>query len=79
MKLPRDLNAADLIGVLCRHFSYTRVHQVGSHVILETEEPTHHRIAIPNHNPIRIGTLSSILDAVSVAKKIDKKEILRRL
>jgi len=39
MKLPRDLNAANLIGVLCRHFSYTRVHEVGSHVILETEEP----------------------------------------
>ena len=79
MKLPRDLNAADLIGVLCRHFNYTRVHQVGSHVILETNEPTHHRIAIPNHNPLRIGTLSSILNAVSAVKQIDKKEILRRL
>lgn len=79
MKIPRDLDAADLISVLCRHFSYARVHQVGSHVILEIEEPTHHRIAIPNHNPIRIGTLSSILNAVSAAKRIDKKEILRRL
>ena len=78
MKIPRDLDAADLIGLPCRHFGYTRVHQVGSHVILETDEPTHHRIAIPNHNPIRIGMLSSILNAVSVAKKIDKKEVLRR-
>jgi len=65
MKIPRDLNAAD--------------HQVGSHVILETDEPTHHRIATPNHNPLRIGTLGSILNAVSVGKRIDKKEILRRL
>ena len=79
MKIPRDLNAADLIGVLCRHFSHNRVHQVGSHVILETDKPTHHRIAIPNHNPLRIGTLSSILNAVSAVKQIDKKEILRRL
>ena len=79
MKIPRDLNAADLIGVLCRHFSYTRVHQVGSHVILETDEPTYHRIAIPNHNPLRIGTPSSILNAVSAVKQIDKKEILQRL
>jgi len=79
MKLPRDLDAADLIGILCRQFGYTRVHQVGSHVILETNEPTHHRIAIPNHNPLRIGTLSSILNAVSAVKQIDKKEILRRL
>jgi hypothetical protein len=45
MKIPRDLDAADLISVLCRHFSCSRVHQVGSHVILETEEPTHRRNA----------------------------------
>ena len=57
MKLPRDLDAADLIGIRCRHFGYTCVHQVGSHVILETDEPTHHRIAIPNHNPLRLEHL----------------------
>jgi predicted RNA binding protein YcfA (HicA-like mRNA interferase family) len=79
MKMPRDVSGADLISVLCTHFAYKQVHQVGSHVILQTEEPIHHRIAVPAHNPVRIGTLSSILRAVADAKRIDKKEILRRL
>lgn len=79
MKLPRDISGADLINVLCRNFGYHRVHQVGSHVILQTEEPTHHRIAIPDHDPLRIGTLNSILRAVSAVKEIQKQEILRRL
>jgi len=49
MKLPRDLAGAELIGVLCRDFGYRKVHQVGSHVILETAEPRTHRLAVPNH------------------------------
>ena len=79
MKLPRDCSGADLISVLCQHFGYRRVHQVGSHVILETDSPKHHRVAIPNHNPLRIGTLNSILRAVSSAQGLDKKQILRML
>ena len=36
---------------------YAKVHQVGSHIILEISEPTHQRIAIPEHDPVRLGTL----------------------
>ena len=78
MKLPRDLSGVELISVLCREFGYRRVHQVGSHVILQSEEP-HHRIAVPDHNPLRIGTLNSILRAVAAAQKIDKKQVMRFL
>lgn len=39
MKIPRDLSGADLVRVLCRDWSYTVVHQVGSHIILETRLP----------------------------------------
>lgn len=79
MKLPRDLSGAQLIDALCRSYGYRRVHQVGSHVILETNTPTHHRIAVPNHDPLRVGTLNSILRAIAAAQGIDKKEILRLL
>jgi len=79
MKLPRDLSGAQLIDALCRSYGYRRVHQVGSHVILETNTPTHHRIAVPNHDSLRVGTLNSILRAVAAAQGIDKKEILRSL
>ncbi len=79
MKIPRDLSGADLISILSRNFGYRRLHQVGSHVILETDSPRRHRIAIPDHNPLRIGTLNSILRAVASAQGIDKKDIARLL
>lgn len=79
MKIPRDLSGADLISILSRNFGYRRLHQVGSHVILETDSPRHHRIAIPDHNPLRIGTLNSILRAVASAQGVDKKDIARLL
>jgi predicted RNA binding protein YcfA (HicA-like mRNA interferase family) len=79
MKLPRNLSGAQLIDALCRNYGYQRVHQVGSHVILETDTATHHRIAVPNHDSLRVGTLNSILRAIAAAQGIDKKEILRSL
>ncbi len=46
MKLPRDLAGADLARALCRHFGYRQVNQEGSHIILQTESPRHHRLAV---------------------------------
>jgi len=54
MKVPRDVSGAHLADILCRRWQYARVHQVGSHIILETSVPIRHRIAI-----------SSILRAVA--------------
>jgi predicted RNA binding protein YcfA (HicA-like mRNA interferase family) len=79
MKLPRDLSGAELIKALCQHFGYHRINQEGSHVILQTEFPVHHRLAVPNHDPLRVGTLNSILRAVSRAKGIEKEDILGEL
>ena len=76
MKLPRDLSGAELIKLLCKHPGYLRVNQEGSHVILETEAPRHHRLAVPDHNPLRIGTLNAILRAVAEVKGLSKEEIL---
>ncbi len=78
MKLPRDISGADLISELCKHFGYARINQQGSHV-MQTESPLHHRIAVPNHDFLRIGTLNSILRAVASAQAIDKREILKFL
>jgi predicted RNA binding protein YcfA (HicA-like mRNA interferase family) len=76
MKLPRDLSGADLIKLLCKHQGYRRVNQEGSHVILETNSPRHHRLAVPDHNPLRIGTLNAILRAVAEVKGVKKEDIL---
>lgn len=79
MKLPRDLSGAQLVKVLCRDWNYCVMHQQGSHIILQTETPTHQRISIPNHNPLRVGTLNSIVRAVSAHKGIERHQLLDAL
>lgn len=76
MKLPRDLYGRDLARMLCAKWDYQSVHQVGSHIILQTESPKHHRLAIPDHKPLRIGTLNAILRQVAVAKGTTRESIL---
>ena len=79
MKIPRDLSGGQLASVLCRKYQYSKVHQVANHIILETSEPTHHRIAIPDHRPLRLGTLSAILRAVARHKGVSRDTILAEL
>jgi predicted RNA binding protein YcfA (HicA-like mRNA interferase family) len=76
MKIPRDLSGAQLVKVLCRDWNYRVVHQEGSHIILQTDSPSHQRISVPNHNPIRVGTLNSIIRAVSLHKGIERQQLL---
>ncbi len=79
MKIPRDVSGAHLADTLCRCWRYTRVHQVGSHIILETAEPTHQRIAIPDHHALRLGTFVSILRAVAGHKGVPREAIIADL
>ena len=59
MKLPRDLSGRQLAQTLTRHFGYREVNRVGSHIILQTDTPKHHRVSVPDHHPVRIGTLNA--------------------
>lgn len=79
MKLPRDMSGRDLANTLVRHWGYRRVNQVGSHIILQTEDPAHHRISIPDHSSLRVGTLNGILRAVAQAKRATRDEIVASL
>jgi len=79
MKLPRNLNGPALAKSLVSHWNYVQVHQTGSHIILDTEEPSHQRIAIPAHKSLRIGTLNHILKSVAHHKQINRQKILDKL
>jgi predicted RNA binding protein YcfA (HicA-like mRNA interferase family) len=70
VKLPRDCSGRDLIKVLCRDWGYRQVHQVGSHVILETDLPTHQRVAVPDH---------SVLHLVAEHERVKREALLRSL
>ncbi|HMQ78304.1 MAG TPA: type II toxin-antitoxin system HicA family toxin [Ignavibacteria bacterium] len=79
MKLPRDLNAIQFIKLL-RKLDYEETRQSGSHIRLtrKTTESEHH-ITIPNHNPIKLGTLNNILKDISMHLDINKNDLLREL
>jgi predicted RNA binding protein YcfA (HicA-like mRNA interferase family) len=79
VKIPRDVSGTHLANVLCRRSQYAKVRQVGSHIILETSEPTQQRISIPEHDPIRLGTLISILRSVARHKGVTRDAIIGTL
>lgn len=79
MKLPRDLSGEELVKHLCKFWGYQRIHQVGSHVILQTQQPTPHRVAVPAHTPLRIGILNGILSSIAMHKNVSKEAILKDL
>jgi predicted RNA binding protein YcfA (HicA-like mRNA interferase family) len=76
MKIPRDLSGRDLAQALCRKRGYRIIHQEGSHLVLETQEPSHQRLAVPAHRNLRIGTLNAILRAVAKHKGVERQAIL---
>jgi len=76
MKIPRDLSGAQLIKVQCRDWGYRTVHQEGSDIILETDTPSHQRLSVPNHSPLRVGTLNSIVRTVSAHKGVERQALL---
>jgi len=79
MKLPRDLSGERLVRGLCRRWGYRQTNQVGSHMILETEIPTHQRLSVPAHKNLNVGTLGNILGAVAAHKGVSREAILESL
>ncbi|MBI3711086.1 MAG: type II toxin-antitoxin system HicA family toxin [Proteobacteria bacterium] len=62
-----------------RHWGYREVNRVGSHVILQADAPTHHRLSVPDHSPLRLGTLNGILRAVARTKRVSREDIIASL
>ena len=75
MRIPRDLSGKDFIKSL-KLLGYEPTRQTGSHIRLTTQRKGEHHITSPNHDPLKIGTLSSILDLVAEHFKINKGELV---
>lgn len=79
MKIPRDVNAADLVRAL-RALGYARVRQDGSHIRLSTSVNGTHHITVPNHRPLKTGTLmGGVLKPVAAHHKLTVEELLAKL
>ena len=75
MKLPRDVGAAELIKALSR-LGYRVVRQSGSHIRLECAV---HALTIPNHRPLRVGTLAAVLGDIAARRHMDKEVLIKLL
>lgn len=78
MRLPRDISARELEQLLSR-LGYQVVRQNGSHIRLTTQQQGEHHITIPQHNPLKIGTLAAILGDVAAHFGISKDELIQQL
>jgi predicted RNA binding protein YcfA (HicA-like mRNA interferase family) len=78
MKLPRSLSAQELIKTLSK-YNYQVDRQKGSHIRLSTSLNGEHHVTIPNHDPLKIGTLSSILGEVANHLSKTKEEVIEEL
>lgn len=78
MRIPRDLSGADLIKRLGQ-LGYAVTRQTGSHIRLTSRSRGEHHITVPNHDPLRIGTLAAILDGVAAHHGLTRDELLQRL
>ena len=78
MKLPRDVSGAQLARSL-KKLGYLITRQTGSHLRLTTNEHGQHHITVPNHDPIKVGTLSGILGDVARHFEISRDELIERL
>ena len=78
MRIPRDLSGAELVKRLGR-LGYAVTRQTGSHLRLTSQARGEHHITIPNHDPLRIGTLAAILDTVAAHHDMNREELLKRL
>ncbi|RPH99094.1 MAG: addiction module toxin, HicA family [Zetaproteobacteria bacterium] len=67
MRLPRDLSGPDLAQAS------------GSHLRLTTFERGEHHITIPQHNPLRVGTLAAILADIARHFEITRDDLVARL
>lgn len=78
-RIPRDVGADDLIKKLKR-YGYEPTRQTGSHIRLtRNAKSEQHHLTIPNHKPLRLGTLSGILFEVADQLGKDKSDLIAEL
>ena len=73
------MGARVLIAQLRRSYGYETVRQRGSHIRIRTVQNGEHSVSVPNHNPIRTGTLAGILADVAEHFGVDEDAVLEAI
>jgi predicted RNA binding protein YcfA (HicA-like mRNA interferase family) len=78
-KAPRNVSGKDLIKLLTK-YGYSVARQTGSHIRLSINiEDSIKSVTIPNHDPIKLGTLMSILNEAASQLAISKEDLITKL
>lgn len=79
MKLPRDVGGEELANLLGK-YGYKVTRQTGSHLRLtSTMKDAEHHLTIPRHKPLRVGTLSGIINEVTSYLELDRQVLVKEL
>ena len=78
MRIPRDLSATELVRALAT-VGYRVTRRRGSHLRLTTQEHGEHHVTVPDHNALRLGTVSSILFDVAEHLGMSREQLCDRL
>jgi predicted RNA binding protein YcfA (HicA-like mRNA interferase family) len=78
MKLPRDLSGADLAKALSKVGDEV-ARRKGSHIRLTTQRNGEHHVTIPDHDTLKIGTLTGILADVGEHLALERDALVREL
>jgi predicted RNA binding protein YcfA (HicA-like mRNA interferase family) len=77
-RLPRDISGRQLAKSLSI-FGYQITRQTGSHLRLTTTTNGEHHVTVPDHDHLKVGTLSGIVGDVAQHLKATKNEIINTL
>jgi predicted RNA binding protein YcfA (HicA-like mRNA interferase family) len=78
MRLPRDIDGVQLARAL-RILDYNVTRQKGSHMRMTTLRDGENHEVIPAHQPIKTGTLASILKRIAAHHRLTMEELLEML
>jgi predicted RNA binding protein YcfA (HicA-like mRNA interferase family) len=79
MKIPRDMGGEDLAALLGK-YDYQITRQTGSHMRLtSTSRGLEHHVTIPEHKPLRVGTLHSIVSDVAAYLEMERQTLAEEL
>jgi predicted RNA binding protein YcfA (HicA-like mRNA interferase family) len=78
MRLPRNESGRQLAKRL-KLLGYAVTRQKGSHLRLTTTQNGEHHVTVPVHDPLRVGTLRSILTDVAAHFGMTRDELAEQL
>ena len=79
MRIPRQVSGQDVARAL-HVLGYERVRREGSHIRMTTRVNGTHHVTVPNHKPLKLGTLlGGVLKPVAAHHRLTIEELIAKL